>query len=94
MTDYPVTNNTESKRFEIEIDGKLAILEYMIHGKNILYTHTEVPEELSGRGLAHELAHTAMEFAKDQGYRVQAICPFVKMYVEKHPEYQSITWGY
>lgn len=89
-----VINNTAANRFEIQLGDELAILEYMIAGKNIIYSHTEVPKAYGGQGIAGKLAYTAMEFAKAQGYKVQAVCPYVDRYVKKHPEYQSITWGY
>ena len=39
-------------RFEIEEDGHVAFLEYTIAGRILALVHTEVPEELRGRGLA------------------------------------------
>jgi predicted GNAT family acetyltransferase len=90
----PVRQNSEANRFELEVDGQLAILEYMRAGPNIIYTHTEVPLALEGRGLARQLAHHAMEYARGEGLKVQALCPFVSGYVDRHPEYQDITWGY
>jgi len=90
-----IVNNTEKKRFEAQLDGDdLALIEYSIAGKNILYTHTEVPSEYEGQGIATQLAHAVMEYAKNEGFKVQALCPFVNKYVSENPEYHDITWGY
>jgi uncharacterized protein len=89
-----VKNNTEAKRFEIQLGDQLAMAEYMIAGKNIIFSHTEVPPEYEGQGVANKLAKVALDYARDEGYRVQALCPFIALYVRKHEEYQSITWGY
>lgn len=89
-----VNHNEKDQRFEVGLEDKLALLEYRIAGKNIIFTHTEVPEEFSGMGIANKLASVALEYAKTQGYKIQAICPFVFAYIRKHPEYHAITWGY
>ncbi|MBZ0285843.1 MAG: N-acetyltransferase [Anaerolineae bacterium] len=89
-----VKHNSEEKRFEVVLGDKIAMVEYMFGGKNMVFTHTEVPPEFEGMGVANKMAHVALEYAKAEGYKVQALCPFISLYVRKHPEYQSITWGY
>lgn len=90
-----IVHNNEEKRFEITLDdGSLAMIEYRRAGNNIIYIHTEVPEAYEGQGIASKLAHHVMEYAKENNLKVQALCPFVKKYVDEHEEYQSITWGY
>ncbi|WP_228845273.1 GNAT family N-acetyltransferase [Phototrophicus methaneseepsis] len=89
-----VKNNPEKNRFEVILGDQIAMVQYMIAGKNIVFTHTEVPPEFEGKGIAGKMARVALDFAKDEGYRVQALCPFIAAYVRRHPEYQTITWGY
>lgn len=89
-----IVNNAAERRFEVVIDGKVAMVEYMRAGNNIIYTHTEVPSEFEGMGIGGKLARFVLDYAKAEGLRVQALCPFIAAYVRKHPEYQSITWGY
>ena len=93
LDDLTVNNNAQENRFEIDLGDGVAILEYMIAGTNIIYSHTEVPVAYEGQGLASKLAHHAMEYAKTNGLKVQALCPYVAGYVQRHPEYKSITWG-
>ena len=92
--DVQVIHNEEQNRFEVEIDGKLAMVEYQKAGKNIIYTHTEVLPELGGQGIATAIVHEAMEYAKNNDLKVQALCPFVKKYVMENEEYHDITWGF
>lgn len=97
MTDpsqLEVRQNPEAQRFEIDLGDDSAFVEYMIAGQNIIFTHTEVPVAYEGQGIGGRLAHYVMEYARTEGYRVQALCPFIAAYVERHPEYQPITWGY
>ncbi|MCA9905137.1 MAG: N-acetyltransferase [Anaerolineae bacterium] len=88
-----VINNTEAQRFEIHLGDDLAVLEYMNFGSNIAYTHTEVPPAYEGKGVGARLAHAALEYAKEQGLKVNPVCPYVKSYLRRHPEYESIIWG-
>jgi uncharacterized protein len=79
-----------SGRFEIEQDGHVAYLEYTIAGKILGLIHTEVPKELRSRGLASELTETALQFARDNGMKVDVICPLVAGYFERHPEHKDL----
>jgi predicted GNAT family acetyltransferase len=97
MTDpsqLEVHQNPEARRFEIELGDDTAFVDYIIEGQNIIFTHAEVPEAYEGQGIGSRLARYVLEYARTEGYRVQARCPFIAAYVERHPEYQSMTRGY
>lgn len=90
-----VVNNTEKSQFEIPLeDGDIGLVEYKINGKNIIFTHTEVPPKYEGMGVGSKLARHVMDFARDEGLKVQPLCPFINAYVRRHKEYHNITWGY
>lgn len=89
-----VVHNAEAKRFEVRLGSDLAMIEYMRAGNNLIYHHTEVPPAFEGLGIANKLAQFAMNYAQENGHKVQALCPFVAAYVRKHKEYHPITWGY
>jgi predicted GNAT family acetyltransferase len=88
--EQPVINNEKNQRFEISMDGELAILEYRFHKDDIALMHTFVPEDLFGKGLASALAHQGLEWAREHKRRVLVYCPFVAAYIKRHPEYNSI----
>ena len=88
--DYPVQNNEKELRFEIEIDGEKAFLEYRHYQHDIALMHTFVPESLSGKGLASALAHYALEWIKLKNKKAKIYCPFVAAYLKKHHEYDNI----
>lgn len=89
-----VVNNTAAKRFEAETDGRLAMIQYIQTERNITFTHTEVPVELEGQGVASQMAKVALDFACDNNLKVIPICPFVAAYIRHHPEYQPLVYGY
>lgn len=85
-----VRDNLEASRYEIEAEGRLAILEYVRSGGLIVLKHAETPPPLRGRGLASVLTRHALEAARADGLRVVPRCPFVRDYIDRHPEYQSL----
>jgi predicted GNAT family acetyltransferase len=86
-----VVHNASKQRFEINIGGQLSMLEYTFKNHRLFLTHTEVPPALESRGLRMELAHAALEYARQNELTVVAVCPFVQEYVSSHPEYQSFV---
>ncbi|EGY51842.1 GNAT family N-acetyltransferase [Neisseria shayeganii] len=87
--DYVVINNTEQNRFEIHEEGHIAFENYELFEGGIAYTRTEVPPELGGRGIASFLVKYVLDDAVAKGLKVKPVCPLVKAYIDKHPEYQA-----
>ena len=86
-----IRHNSQASRFELEQDGKTAVLGYDLKGKDIIvFTHTEVPPELEGRGFGSQLARSGLDYAHQQGLQVVSLCSFVAGYIERHPEYQDL----
>ena len=86
-----IVHNATKQRFEIDIDGQLSVLEYTFKNHRLFLMHTEVPLALESQGLGTELAHAALEYARQNELTVVVICPFVQEYVGSHPEYQSFV---
>lgn len=87
--EYTVINNEKDKRFEIHLDGKIAFEQYKLFDGGISYIHTEVPPELGGRGLATYIAKYVLDYAQEHHLKVKPYCPYIKAYIDKHPEYQA-----
>jgi predicted GNAT family acetyltransferase len=85
-----VRQNTQHQRFELDVEGHTALAYYRLAPGVITFTHTEVPKELSGRGIGSQLARGALEAARLQGLKVVAECPFVAGYIAKHPEFSDL----
>ena len=91
ITAQSVRNNKEAGRFEIEVDGQLAVSSYRIRGNTIYFTHTEVPESLEGRGIGNILARVALDYARANRLRVVPRCKFIAAFIKRHPEYQDLV---
>ena len=85
-----VTNNTESHRFELAVEGHIAATYYEIANGVITFVHTEVPPELGGKGIGSKLIRGALDQVRTNGLKVIPQCPFVKAFIEKHPDYQDL----
>lgn len=89
--DAAVVNNESASRFEIEIDGRLAVSKYRRRDDTIVFTHTEVPQEFEGQGIGNRLAVAALDFAREEGLRVVPRCRFIAAFIERHREYQDLV---
>jgi len=87
----PVRNNAEKKRYEIQLGDRLAMIQYRLNNNRITFVHTEVPPALEGQGIASKMTKFALDEARDRGYAVRPLCPFVAGYIKRHPEYQSLV---
>ncbi len=76
-----VIHQAEQQRFIIEQDGHECVLDYVVEGKKIDFTHTYVPFRLRGKGLAEELVKEGLAWAKSQGYDIQASCWYVRKFL-------------
>lgn len=93
-TELEIHDNPEASRYEARVGGQLAVAEYMLTGPNITFTHTEVPVELEGQGIASALARFALDDARARGLAVIPLCPFITAYIQRHREYQPLVFGY
>jgi uncharacterized protein len=85
-----VVNNAASSRFELHADGQTAVLEYVLAGNRLRLMHTEVPPELRGRKYAEVLARAGLEHARSNNLKVVPFCPFVRAFLQRHPEYEPL----
>ena len=85
-----VRDNRVLHRFELDVDGNTAVANYRLTPGVITFTHTEVPAELSGRGVGSRLAGGALALVRTQGLKVIAQCPFIAGYIGKHPEFADL----
>lgn len=89
--EYTVTHDEAANRFEIELEDAKALVEYKTFPGGIAFMHTEVPRAFEGRGIAGQLAKFVLEYAKAHKLKVKPYCPYIKAYIDRHPEYQSIS---
>ena len=85
-----VVHNIDAHRFELILNGHTAVLDYVLTGNIITFTHTGVPPAIEGRGIGSKLVKAGLEYARLQGLKVKTTCWFVRKYLQRHPEYQDL----
>jgi predicted GNAT family acetyltransferase len=90
VTDH-VIDNAAASRYELQLDGGTAFIDYTVADNVRTLTHAEVPVAMRGGGIAGRLTSGALDLARSQGIRVIARCPYVATYIERHPQYQDLV---
>ncbi|MGH7477693.1 MAG: GNAT family N-acetyltransferase [Longimicrobiales bacterium] len=86
-----VRRNPDRARFESEVDGGTAVMTYREQDGVLELLHTEVPQLSRRRGIASAIARHALDYARERGFMVKPICPFVVRYIERNPEYADLV---
>jgi predicted GNAT family acetyltransferase len=85
-----VTHNVAAHRYEAVVDGHRSICEYELADGKMVFTHTLVPPELRGRGIAEKLVRTALAEARAAGRKVVPQCSYVARFIERHKEFSDL----
>jgi predicted GNAT family acetyltransferase len=85
-----VRHNVAESRFEVEIDGHLSVADYEVQGERMIFTHTFVPPELRGRGIAEKLVRAGLEHARSERLRVVPACSYVEVFMQRHTEFKPL----
>jgi predicted GNAT family acetyltransferase len=87
----PIINNTNLSRFETEINGEFAYVDYRFYKDDIALMHTFVPEIARGKGVSSALAKFALEYVKEQNLKLLVYCPVIAKYIKQHPGYEALV---
>jgi len=87
-----VVDNPDQHRYEArDADGTvLGFSRYRLTGDTVVFTHTEVDPATEGQGVGSQLVRGALDDVRRRGLQMVPQCPFVKAYVDRHPEYESL----
>ena len=89
--DIPLIKNEEKKRFEIEINGNYAFINYGEFGNQIALVHTETDPELAGKGAASAVVEKTLQYLEANNISLLPFCPYVFTYIKNHPEWKRIV---
>lgn len=82
-----VQHDPERSRFFLSLADGDAELYYAPFSEDVLdLQHTEVPPAGRGTGIADALVRAALAYAREQGMRVMATCPYARTWLRKHPD--------
>ena len=87
----PLVKNEDKERFEIEVEGSFAFIDYKETSNKISLIHTEAEEALLGSGAAKAVVEKTLEYIKKGDKKLLPFCPYVFSYIKKNPEWKSIV---
>ncbi|MDH4335532.1 MAG: N-acetyltransferase [Chloroflexota bacterium] len=84
-----IRDNPAARRYEGILDGNVAgFVDYLDRRGRRILVHTEVDPTYAGRGVGNRHVAGALDGARASGLKVLIVCPFLRAFVERHPEYQ------
>jgi predicted GNAT family acetyltransferase len=87
-----ITDVPARRRFEIRVDGDIAgFVEYRRRPGVISLVHTEIDPSRAGTGLGTSLVRAVLDRARKEGLAVQPYCPFIRRFIDRHPEYLDLV---
>jgi predicted GNAT family acetyltransferase len=91
LPDVIIKHNSYARRFDVEKDGHLAVLEHQTEGRQLIFTHAKVPDVLGEQGIGSLLARAGLDHARAQSLSDLPVHFFGGGYIQKHPEYQDLV---
>lgn len=89
--DAKVRHDEEQQRYVLEINGQLlGFAQYHEEGDRQIFTHTEIDDSLSGKGMGSMLVRDSLDDARQRGKRIVPVCEFIGAYVKKHPDWNDL----
>lgn len=87
---YAIEHRADESRYVLldreSGDAEIGEEEYVdVDGDRVLF-HTRVDEAYGGQGLASRLVRAVVADAAAEGRAIVPVCPYVKMWIEKHPD--------
>jgi predicted GNAT family acetyltransferase len=80
-------DNPDRNQFELLVDGRrVGYIRYRRFPDSIDLIHTEILPQHEGKGYGSALIAAALAQAREERLAVIPHCPFVREYIERHPE--------
>ncbi|MCL6494319.1 MAG: N-acetyltransferase [Ignavibacterium sp.] len=85
-----VKHDKLNQRFVLEVEGQKVYTAYSLDNNVMDIYTTYTPPNLRGRGLAEKVVRAALEFAKENKYKVIPSCSYVSVFIQRHNEYADL----
>lgn len=88
-----VKDDPGESRYVVYVDGQLAgFSDYVLDDSRnrIVFQHTEVDDAYEGQGVGGALVRATLDDVRRRRLRVLPQCPFVKAWIDDHPDYQDL----
>lgn len=89
--DLTINDNPGRNRYEAVVvddgDTVVGFADYSVQGRLVVLSHTEVDPAFEGHGIGSALAKAALDDVRRKGLRAVPSCPFIRSWIDRHPDY-------
>jgi predicted GNAT family acetyltransferase len=87
-----IVDEPERSRYELRVGASLAgFTDYHLQPGLLTLLHTQLDRGFEGRGLGSRFAAGVLDDVRRRGLRVHPVCPFVRAFIRRHPEYADLV---
>jgi uncharacterized protein len=86
----PITYNEAEQSFELIVEGTRAFIDFKKKANIISLIHTEVPEDIRGKGVAGSMVEKTFNYLEERGMRLVPTCSYVRYYLSRYPEWNRL----
>lgn len=84
----------ERSRYEARLGDEVpGYVSYQPAQRLVVLTHTEVQPQYEGLGIGGRLVRAVLDDVRARGLHVLPLCPFVRSWLEDHPDYQDVVFS-
>jgi predicted GNAT family acetyltransferase len=88
-----VSDNPAASRYEVYVASALAgWTDYHLQPGLITVMHTELDPAFEGRRVGSRFVAAVLDDIRRRDLRVLPMCPFVRAFIQRHPEYADLVW--
>ena len=89
MTYSAIKHDSKNSQFQMNVNGKIALIDYTKRNGKLYLVHSEVPKKLQGQGIGKILVEKTFEYIEQQGWEAVAVCPFIKSVAKRSSKSMS-----
>ena len=90
MNELTLVNNEFLRQFEIEIEQKLARIEYSEQERKIFLTKLSIPKEIQNQEFEEAFIIKVLEFIENKNLRVVPTSPKIASFVRRNRRYKKL----
>lgn len=81
----------DNNRFTVLKESEeLGFISYIPNGDILTVDHTEVSPKLEGQGVGKQLVEQVVQYARQEGKKIDPQCPFAQSVIEKTSDFQDV----
>jgi predicted GNAT family acetyltransferase len=87
-----IADNPERSRYEVYVGSDLAgVTDYHAQPGLVTLMHTEIYPAFEGQGVGSRFVAGVLDDIRRRGTLVLPICPYVRAFLQRHPEYADLV---